>query len=163
MEEHSSNVIVYPVGRYGFKKKNYDKILLFQSKVNSISAIDLSYIAGLFDGEGCVNITKRQSRNSCSVRAKVYNSYEPIIVWLNSMIPANVYFHESKTASKGIWEYCLTDYFAEIFLRAVLPFLHVKSKQAKLAIEYLGQKKIGNYDGTAYYDSMKVYNQKGRA
>lgn len=99
-----------------------------------------AYIAGIFDGEGSISMTRTHRKYcvvQCSVR--IVNTDKRLIKWLEENIPHS--FITRKHHKNNVWSN------AEIisirrqkaikgFLNKILPYLIVKRRQARLAIEW---------------------------
>lgn len=95
--------------------------------------LDPSYIAGFFDGEGCINTSKS------GLRATITNTDLEILLLIKE------YFNKGKIRQRVLKEWetrkpCfMLEYWsneAVEFLNIVYPFLIVKKEQARLAFEY---------------------------
>lgn len=157
-----SNIVQYPLGLPGFSRVNYDKLCICNDMISKISEIDLSYLAGLFDGEGCVNMGKKTNKGSYKIRVCIYNSNNEVMEWLQSIIPGLLYKSKSKTKSKDIWQWTLGDYKAELFLTAIIPYIRIRKKQAQIALDCLSKKKKGYSDLSEQFFDLKTLNAKGR-
>lgn len=97
------------------------------------------YIAGYFDGEGCVSIT-RDNRN----RSNSFNIYislgstviEPLLL-LKEIYSGSIKEYKNKggVKRKTIWYWVITSKLAEIFLEDIKDYLIIKRPQAELALE----------------------------
>lgn len=104
--------------------------------------IDLSYIAGLFDGEGCVNIEKNKASDMLSgFRYQLKTTIQIREAWIleelkNIFGGSLIYYKDSfeKHSPTGRWR--LTDKKAGLFLKIILPYLRLKKEQAIVGIEF---------------------------
>ena len=125
--------------------------------MSEIKETDLAWAAGLFDGEGCVQIKRdyndkvNRRWTTYSLRAIVVNTHVPTLVRFKAIVgigtirPMAFYGAHSKK-SKQRWEWQAVSKQAEMVLRALLPYLVTKKAQAEIALlsrEYQG--KIGSY------------------
>lgn len=110
--------------------------------MQAISTIDLSYIAGIIDGEGSIYINK--ARNSYIVHCSVTNTnYELMgllqaITGIGNITRGHINTEKSKKCYKWIIG---PESEIDLFLKEVLPYLRLKSHQAELAIEFLNLEK----------------------
>jgi hypothetical protein len=98
---------------------------------------DIAYIAGFFDGEGCVRIARQ--KKSYRVRVGFTNNDLTLLTWVQSILGGRLY--QKKRASvrhaQG-WELLLTkNAEIELALRHLLPFIKIKRKQAELSLSLL--------------------------
>lgn len=100
----------------------------------------IAYIAGFFDGEGCVRIKHAsQKGNSYYVWVAITNSNKGILEEVEELFGGNVRRAE-KTVNKIIYHYLITSSEAVDFLRTISPFLKDKKDQAELAIAFHEEK-----------------------
>jgi len=105
--------------------------------------LSLEYVAGLFDGEGCVNIVKSKRKGYKNyyfqVWVAVYNSYKPVLEKLEKqfggfVIPQQK--HKDKSHHLTKWRWGLSGKETIEFLKQILPYTVIKTEQIKLAIEF---------------------------
>lgn len=105
---------------------------------------ELAWIAGFFDGEGCVCIyrskeapsqLRRNGRGRHVLTLSLTQKTKEILDWVASMFGGRV---EKYRTSKPCytWTLCGRDK-QRAFIYAVLPYLKLKKRQAELALEYL--------------------------
>lgn len=103
---------------------------------------DLSYTAGIVDGEGSICMSKIRrppfKRGYCiTLIVSVSNTDEGLIRWLNSSYDGSITVHKNKDGTrKPLWIWCVASTKALKFLEMVGPYLHVKKRQAQVAIEF---------------------------
>lgn len=107
-------------------------------KKGSFSEIDLAYLAGILDGEGCITISKYKSSSckqgySYQIRVQVATK-DPIITAECLKITGfgRVNKKQYKTGFLYIW--CTEAVSAYNVLKLVLPYLRLKTKQAEACI-----------------------------
>jgi len=101
---------------------------------------DVAYIAGFFDGEGCVRIKRaNQGGNSYYITATITNSNRQILEYIMGIFGGRVREAEKK-ANKTVYHYELTCAEAVDMLKTLLGFLREKKKQAELAINFHDKK-----------------------
>ena len=106
---------------------------------------ELAYLAGLFDGEGCIMIIKRKgySHNHkvnpsprYSLKIQLTNTNKEVIDWISSF----GWYVRENTNLKKQWKRCwvvfLHDIRAKEWLEKLLPVLRIKKDEAKLAINF---------------------------
>ena len=135
----------------------------------------IEWFAGIFDGEGCVNIYVNRGKYY-ELRIEVTNTELEIIAPFIARFEGSFSTSSRHSPSNGkdIYQWKLANKQAAAFLRAVLPHLRSakKSKAAKLAIDFQDQK--GKFDGRSapsdyharqrqFYLALKTINKRGRA
>lgn len=96
----------------------------------------IAYIAGFFDGEGCVRIKEaNQGGNSFYVIAHLTNSYRPVLDEVQELFGGALRKQE-RTPNKTIYNWCLSSAEAVDFLKTISPFLKEKKSQAEFAITF---------------------------
>ena len=103
---------------------------------------ELAYIAGLFDGEGNLQIrhSTRKGRTSIACKACIYNTNTTVMRWLVGKIGGSLRFDTKRTINKGwlpigVWSvYRAKDVRA--LLTALLPFLIIKRPVAVQALQH---------------------------
>jgi hypothetical protein len=103
----------------------------------AISKVDAAYIAGIIDGEGCIGIYRRWNRGYF-IQITIVNTCRPLIVWLSKKLHANAAkrLSDKRPQNRPNFSVTLDRVRAYNVLRIVLPYLKVKVKQAKLAIQF---------------------------
>jgi len=106
--------------------------------------LTLEYVAGLFDGEGCITVQRQWYVNTegtfsyrYPMRAQITNTYEPIIVMLTEQFPYGSHFVDKR--NPNYWRKTHVWYAnganAILFVSTLLPHLVIKKKQVQLAVE----------------------------
>lgn len=127
--------------------------------MNQLTELDKAYLAGFFDGEGCVSITKqrggkRSKSPSYNMRAIISQAGKGVglLEYWNAIVGVGV-LHSNKHAAKN-WStsvnWVISSDEALEFLTCIYPYLHRKKEEAELAIEFQSKKKSVTFDGKAY-------------
>lgn len=104
---------------------------------------DLAWIAGFFDGEGCVCIYRSKEapsqlrpngRGRHVLNLTLTQNNKEILDWVASVFGGRVRSYRENICYR--WYLCGRDK-QRAFLYAVLPYLKLKKRQAELALEYL--------------------------
>ncbi len=106
--------------------------------------LDLAYYAGLFDGEGCVDINRHKPQTGKqavqhTLRCHVGMTDEMPIRGYKKIFGGNIHLNpKSKKNPKwsDIWIWTIESNQAKCFLEILVPFLRIKKDQAKVAIEF---------------------------
>lgn len=98
----------------------------------------IAYLAGLIDGEGNIAVIRRElsRRENYNVRVSLYNNSIPLITWILKEF-GGTKTTRSRRNPRHATSYIISWNHAQAakLLRAVKPFLIVKAKQAKLALQ----------------------------
>ena len=110
----------------------------------------LAYLAGFFDGEGCISITKGKNHLGniqYSLRVIVSNTNDYVLQLYKFSFGERI---QKRKHNKPEWRDCyaweLSSNRAYDFLKCVYPYLALKKPQADLAFEF--QKNQSNYAGS---------------
>lgn len=106
--------------------------------------IDLAYIAGLVDGEGCIRIKKStygiRIRKDCQnptysemIQIRMVN--EPAIKFIQSRFGGNYYLEKRPYGNKPLYCYQITCKLASNMIKQLLPYLKVKKEVAKIVLK----------------------------
>jgi hypothetical protein len=96
--------------------------------------IDAAYLAGLFDGEGCVHIMHDQQRvYYYQLVVTVANTHKPTIDRLKEVFGGVI---QEQERAKTCYVLALRSLKARAFLEAVYPYLRIKRSQADLALAF---------------------------
>lgn len=114
-------------------------------------AVDLSYAAGIVDGEGCIHIGNTYSRavqakknKSHVLTVRVVTTDNVITPWFLQKFGGTFYTYQRREISKKtgklnksykIWQ-MKSDKAGE-FLQLILPYLKLKQRRAEVALEFL--------------------------
>lgn len=97
---------------------------------------EIAYIAGFFDGEGCVRIKKaNQGGNSYYLIAHITNTNPVILKKVQDLFGGNTRVQENGR-NKPIYNWYITSSEANDFLKTLQPFLIEKKSQAELGIKF---------------------------
>lgn len=126
--------------------------------VFDMKKIDLAYIGGLFDGEGNIQIVKR---NPASKRADRYHLVVRLCI-VEDYIPQWFKFcfggsvckrlrEQTNPKHRDVYTWYCSQQIAIQFLKTILPYLKLKRAQAEIAIKFQDRKtriRIRRPDGT---------------
>lgn len=98
--------------------------------------LSLEYIAGFFDGEGCVDIrycvTHKGRYNKFELRCTISQVYRKPLDMIQQVFGGSI----SPRRNQTIHYYVVTGRQANAFLEAIRPFLIVKADEADVALEF---------------------------
>lgn len=113
--------------------------------------MDIRYIAGIFDGEGCVRVQRWQKPNSPHIRYQVIcllGMVDPAIpTALHKQFGGSLLKHDSTKYNKNArptYRWLISSQAAKAFLTKVRPHLVVKREEAEIALVL--QKNIDRYN-----------------
>ena len=118
---------------------------------------EIAYIAGFFDGEGCVRIKQAsQGGNSYYVWVAITNSNKKTLDYIANLFGGSVRRAE-KTINKVIYHFLITSSEAVEMLKVLSPFLQEKKEQAGLAIVFHDTKSVLTLeDKKRIYEKMRL-------
>jgi hypothetical protein len=107
---------------------------------------EISYIAGLFDGEGDVGIypykATKNGKYYPKFTARIHNTHEGVLVWVQSKLGFGKVYRDrigikksGNEAKKQAYVFIVTHRTARAFLNIVLPFLIIKKQKVLELIE----------------------------
>jgi len=113
----------------------------------SISQQDAIYFAGFFDGEGSIIIYGRKSYPSTkgktlphNLRITVSNTNQQVMLWIHKTFGGQLQFTKSSLRAgsnrAAAWKWIASCAHAGHILKAIAPFLKVKSDEAEIALEF---------------------------
>jgi hypothetical protein len=108
-----------------------------------IEPTTLAYLAGIIDGEGAVTIARiRDPRYADGVyyrgQVQVGNTRRDLVDYLNRVFPASIqgpYQPRNSIRAKPVYYWISNGKMARVMLRAVMPYLLLKRRQAELCLE----------------------------
>ena len=125
----------------------------------------LAYIAGLIDGEGCINIIKTQRKLETLDGVKSYLSYRAQIAinmadalalaMLKDLFSkSHLYYYRNKTQEnrKPIWMWCIYDNNCWDFLKKIQPYLINKQEESRVLLSFIATKRKHHL----YRDGLKL-------
>ena len=117
---------------------------------------DVAYIAGFFDGEGCIRIKRaNQGGNSYYIWVAITNSNNKILEWIAELFGGSVRKAE-RSVNKDIYHLLITAAEATDMLKVLLSFLREKKEQAEMAIWFHEYKEnLTPEEKEASYDTMR--------
>jgi hypothetical protein len=106
----------------------------------------LFYIAGFFDGEGCIGINKISEKRQHRVEVQITNTCKEQLEACSFFYGGNVYHVNRKKEAhyKDVFGWIIADKQAELFLKDVMPFLVTKKEQARIALKYRSLPRLSN-------------------
>jgi intein-encoded DNA endonuclease-like protein len=131
--------------------------------MNELTETEKAYIAGFFDGEGCISISKHQGKNN---RTPVY-CLNTILAQKGIDILAYILettgvgsLNERKKYYPGTYELRISPLESVDLLKAILPYLKGKKHEAEIAIEYQSQQSHKNSGGKGWIVPQEMVDKK---
>ena len=108
----------------------------------------LAYLAGLFDGEGSVNIFKQPNKKERItprhfLEIGIINTHKGVLQWVLETFGGRFGLEQDPARHHRTWRWRASSSEACDVLLAILPYLRVKKEQAELAIDF--QKRIQSF------------------
>lgn len=118
-----------------------------------MQAVDLAYMAGIVDGEGCIAIERfrnQPSRNPPSycyrLKIRIGNTNQGLIEYLRLSLGGSVKTVKPRTErDKEAWEWYTAGEPAVEYIKLLLPYLRIKRPQAELGIKFQSRKRGRGY------------------
>lgn len=100
---------------------------------------DYKYLAGLFDGEGCVEarvFVGRIGNTAMNLSLRITNTNPVVLYWLENEIGGSVYKNERVGQDRqSTYEWVISGQESEDFAKKILPYSRMKSDQLVVFIE----------------------------
>jgi len=119
-----------------------------------LTETEKAYLAGFFDGDGCVNISVRQSQTHATpshyLQVIFSQCDQPFLErWCEKVGMGRVYVNSGRPiGNKELWHWRLYDRQAEKMLKMMLPYLDIKKEQAEIALSFMRTKGRGGRRAT---------------
>ena len=96
---------------------------------------DLAYIAGVIDSDGCISINKDIKKYKPTI--EIVQVQPEAINFMNKIFEGKIIKKSNHKNRKDLYRWRIQSRNnLKIFLEAILPFLKIKRKQAKIVINY---------------------------
>lgn len=97
----------------------------------------IAYIAGFFDGEGCVHIGGRRRNTSYNLEVSIANTNKDILLWIQSIYGGYIKnVRKAKERHTQCYNWRVVSNQAILFLESIYPFLRIKHNQADGAMAF---------------------------
>lgn len=107
----------------------------FLLEARGLTALGLAWMAGFFDGEGCICIRRNGRGYSLLVQiTQTVNVFRPFKEAFGGGITE---WQPKQPRCRRLWDWRATGAEAASFLRLIRPFLVVKQQEADIALEFL--------------------------
>ena len=110
--------------------------------ISRLQQVQVSYMAGIIDGEGHIGISRRRKNYhyswSYDPHVSVTNTSEELLLWLqNSTRFGTITARRTLESRKSCAVWQLRVHEMAPFLRAIQPYLIVKLRQSEILLDYL--------------------------
>lgn len=136
---------------------------------------ELAYTAGIIDGEGCISIVRKPYKTAgfptnYELYVKVQTADKIICPWLHIRFGGSLGMTKGYNGNRRCHTWGVSSASAELFLRAILPWLRLKRAEAELGIEFRKTKVApGHYIGDVVrqqradlFEQMKALKEEQR-
>ena len=114
--------------------------------------IDIRYMAGLFDGEGCICLVKQKviglKYPNYSIRCVVSMCHKPIIKMIQAQFGGLYSERKGTDKQRNSFSLMWTNNRAKPFIESLLPHLILKREEAEVALDYLNRLR---HPGTSFW------------
>ena len=106
----------------------------------SISDIELAYIAGFFDGEGCIHYSFKKHWTdrppNSLVWMQVSNTDQQVIDYLKGKFGGFIFRQDNRDGRRVLYNWKITGRQTFVILRLLLPYLRTKHDKAQLILQH---------------------------
>jgi len=142
-----------------------------------MNELDKAWMAGIFEGEGSIEIRKQTKRNWTTLTVAITSTDMELIEPFHKEFNGNIIWYAMKGNRKQAYRWSIWSNNAKTFLELMLPYFRVPRiiNKVKIAIRFQDQKLNANefrndpikrqtYHETQmeYYETMKVLNKRGK-
>jgi intein-encoded DNA endonuclease-like protein len=116
-----------------------------------VTDAEIEYIAGFFDGEGSITISKGISKHiQYSLMVEIANTNRNILEWIQNKVGGKIWGKPNENSEiNTVYKLRFGYNYASEFLIKVLPYIKIKRQRALLGIEYQNKTKdnVGSHVG----------------
>jgi hypothetical protein len=115
--------------------------------IEDLSGEDLSYLAGIIDGEGCVSLhgRRRPDLGYCTPALQITNCDRRLTDWLCEQLGGSVYVRDDgRENRRPAFHWAIFGAKAREIIRRVEPLLRLKGEQARLVLRMEPSRGRGN-------------------
>ena len=131
---------------------------------------DLIYTAGIIDGEGHIGLNHRNNKRQIKVVVGITNTDKKLMKWLENIWGHKAYPHNNNRIvpnCKPLYQWVIQDSQAIEMIKAIRPYLKLKTEKASLAMAYWDlHEQYGLHRGIRppqeYYEKTKIVWEKIR-
>ena len=129
--------------------------------------MDWSYVAGLFDGEGCFTIFLRNKTHkypNIGVSATIAGDVKHLKIIGQFLSKEGIIFCITKNGKKGMVYHLILSSFdsVKLFIGKILPFLILKTPQAEIILEAIRKKEEMKSSNNKIYKNLRHFDKLRR-
>lgn len=107
----------------------------YERNEQGLNELDRAYLAGVIDADGCIGIYRNGTGTKLVLQ--ISSSSTKLMNWLQARLRKNVITYQPQSPKRQlVRNWVIRGSEAKVVLAQVFPYLVIKSKQAKLALEY---------------------------
>lgn len=118
------------------------------------------YIAGLFDGEGCVSIRYNKKRRCYWLGVSISNNYLPVLIDIQRKYKGTVITHTRYGNNRQGYSWIIGAKSVLVFLNSVLPHLRIKREEVEIGLRFQNELILKNNKNK--YKGLSVLNRSKR-
>jgi hypothetical protein len=119
---------------------------LLKAEPKKWDKVDLAYLAGLIDGEGCITLGRtvragqRRGESRTYDSLTIVNTNRDVLLWVQEVFGGRI--HANIKREQG-WKTAFSWYATNpaSVLKAILPYLKIKKRQAEIFLEFCATKR----------------------
>lgn len=116
-----------------------------EAMTEPLSDREIAYLAGFFDGEGCVSILRFAEKRRAAtyfayrLQVRIGNTNLEVLEWIQSKFGGTIYDQVRSVPGnrKPFWAWHTSGHKAKTFLEMIEPFVIVKRRQIQVALQFL--------------------------
>lgn len=157
---HRTNQAIYDKLKNLGYSRFLEKFRLAARRTLNLRKEEWSYLAGIIDGEGMVTIERQRRSNSFHPKLAVTTTNRNLSDWLQKRVNATCVISQNNHPTwKTKYECFLHGYNCKPVLENILPFLKIKQRHAKLAMEFIELRLSRKLAGMHYSKEKEIYSK----
>lgn len=129
--------------RQGLHRRGFDTCQKEIGLRHVLDDITSAYLAGLFDGEGSINILVNKQTGQIWLQISITSTNTTILKWLGDQIGGHIRKSGNKPPRRPCYHWSLCSVQASDFLKFIRPYLKIKDQQADVAVEFQSRLSYG--------------------
>jgi len=140
--------------------------VLNRPPLQDLQKIELAYLAGFFDGEGCVTFLQIGTNRKIYPQISIGNTKKYVLDYIQNSLGGSISFCRSAflntTRDAPMWRWAVAGVRATEILTYFLPYLRIKKDQAEIVIEFANTQCKTREQWIPYKNRIRELNRKGR-
>ena len=130
------------------------------------------YLAGFFDGEGCISLSRRRQSNKIRIMIKLGNTIREPLRLFQKEFKGNIrYRRPANPNSKDYYNwFCPSSEWIRFITKVIIPYSIIKKERGQIVLSFLETKKTGSSRisideeklRVALYLRVRKLNHRGR-